>query len=225
MKIRYNAPVILTFSLIAVAIQLFNDNVYPGFSEYYFLVGPSMSVTDYLDYFRLFSHVLGHANWEHLLSNLTFILLLGPILEEKYGGLNMFIMILTTALVIGLINVAFFDTGLFGASGIVFMLITLVSIVDIEEGAIPLTYVLVVSIFIGKELLDIVNYDEISQMAHIVGGVLGALFGFVLAEDNARKAPRSYQSSISKSLKSNSKSNDKSNNRSNRLNKSYGKQR
>ena len=217
MKIRYNAPVILTFSLIAVAIQLVNDNVYPGFSEDYFLVGGSMSLTNYLDYFRLLSHVLGHANWQHLLGNLTFILLLGPILEEKYGGLNMFIMMMTTALVIGLINVVFFEAGLFGASGIVFMLITLVSIVDIEEGAIPLTYVLVVSIFIGKELLDIVNHDEISQMAHIVGGVLGALFGFMLAEDSGRKAPKAHKENTAKYLKNK--------NKYNKLNKSYGKQR
>ena len=220
MRIRYNSPVILTFSLIAVAIQLINDNVYPGFSEYYFLIGGSMSVTNYLDYFRLLSHVLGHANWQHLLSNLTFVLLLGPILEEKYGSLNMLFMILTTALVIGLINVVFFDAGLFGASGIVFMLITLVSIVDIEEGAIPLTYVLVVSIFIGKELFDIVNEDAISQMAHIVGGVLGALFGFMLAEDSGRKATKSYKSNTNNFLKYKRKSKNKSN----RLNKSYGKQ-
>ena len=34
-------------------------------------------------YFRLIGHVFGHADWEHFLGNITLILVVGPLLEEK----------------------------------------------------------------------------------------------------------------------------------------------
>jgi len=37
-----------------------------------------------LDYLRLFSYVLGHRDWLHLMSNFSFVLLIGPVLEEKH---------------------------------------------------------------------------------------------------------------------------------------------
>ena len=178
-KLRYNAPIILTFSLIAFAIYLVNV-MNPLFSIKYFAVRSTMSLTNPLDYWRLVSHVLGHANWGHLFGNITFILLLGPILEEKYGSRHIFWMIFITALLTGLINVIFFSKPLLGASGIVFMLIILISIVDIEKGSIPLSFVLVALIFVGKEFVSMFQADSISQMAHIIGGMAGAAFGFLL---------------------------------------------
>ena len=178
-RFKYNSPVILSFSLIAVLIYLmtFLD---PRFAQRFFMVGANMNPFNPIDYFRLVSHVLGHANWAHLVSNLSFILLLGPILEEKYGSRHIFWMILLTAGLTGIINIMFFSTALLGASGIVFMLIILVSIVDIEQGYIPLTFVLVSIIFLGKELINIFEPDSVSQMAHIIGGVAGAVCGFFL---------------------------------------------
>lgn len=176
-KVRYNAPVILTFSLLAIGIHLISSFI-PDFTRHFFVVGPTMSVTNPLDYVRLASHTLGHANWHHLFGNLTYILLLGPLLEEKYGSRAILWMMAATAVATGLINVLFLPTGLLGASSIVFMLIILASIVNVERGAIPLTFVLVTCIFLGSEILNIFREDTISQMAHIVGGALGAGFGF-----------------------------------------------
>lgn len=178
MKIQYNSPVILTFSLLAVVIQLLNLLFFPNLTYKYFLIRSTMSLLNPLDYFRLVSHVLGHASWSHLFSNLTYILLLGPILEEKYGSQSLFFMMFLTALSTGVLNVWFFSSGLLGASGIVFMLIILASITDIREGTIPLTFILVACIFLGTEMLQIFRTDQVSQMAHIVGGIAGACFGF-----------------------------------------------
>jgi membrane associated rhomboid family serine protease len=195
-KIHYNSPVILTFSLIAVGIQLLNT-LLPGVTEALFMVRPEMSIWNPLDYFRLVSHVLGHGSWQHLLGNITYVLLLGPILEEKYGNVAMLLMIVFTALITGLLNVLFFATALLGASGIVFMLIILASIVDVRAGEIPLTFVLVAGIFIGTELWNAFSPDQISQMAHIVGGSFGALFGFMLSHQLPRPgAPKSRKKNV-----------------------------
>ena len=103
MKIRYNAPVTLTFALIS-AVVLFLDKVLGTNIINAICVAPPKGhfiTSSPLSYIRLFSHVIGHADWNHLLSNFAFILLLGPILEEKYGSLSLFIMVAITALITG----------------------------------------------------------------------------------------------------------------------------
>lgn len=132
-----------------------------------------------VDYLRLVSHAIGHSSWSHLMGNFAIILLLGPILEEKYGSLNMLIMMLITALVTGLLNVLFLSTGLLGASGIVFMMILLVSFTNIRQGDIPLTFILVVVLYLTQEFANALRDDSVSQFAHITGGAIGSLFGFL----------------------------------------------
>jgi len=177
MKIKWNAPVILGFALICTAIYVVDKflmgNLMPIFTVY-----PQIDWTNPLSVSGLITHVAGHANLEHLLGNLTFILLLGPIIEEKYGSQKVLYMIMITALVTGLINVMFFDTGLLGASGIVFMLILLVSFTNVSSGEIPVTFILVALLFIGKELLQSVEVNQIAESAHIIGGACGSIFGF-----------------------------------------------
>ena len=182
MRIHYNSPVILTFSIIAVLVFILSAIFSSGITGTFFAVGSSFSFANPLDYFRLVSHVIGHASFQHLFSNLTLILLLGPILEEKYGSSTILSIMGVTALSTGIINVLLFSTGLLGASGIVFAFIILVSIVNMRRDSIPLSFILVSIIFIGGELLQVFQRDNISQTAHIVGGVIGAVFGFYLAQ-------------------------------------------
>jgi membrane associated rhomboid family serine protease len=100
-------------------------------------------------------------------------------LEEKYGSNNLLTMMFLTALITGILNVVFFSSGLLGASGIVFMMILLSSMTNLRQGKIPLTFVLVVFLFLGKEVLSIFQNNNISEFAHIVGGICGAIFGFM----------------------------------------------
>lgn len=178
MSIKYNSPVILTFALICSAIFFITKGI-PDFTMQYFAVGTSVNWADPVSIFNLFSHVLGHGSMEHLLGNLTFILLLGPIVEEKYGSKFTLLMIVFTALITGILNITFFNTGLLGASGIVFMLILLVSFTNVKGGQIPLTFILVAGLFIGKEIVQSLNADQVSQFAHIIGGICGSVFGFI----------------------------------------------
>ncbi len=177
MKITLNSPVILGFSLLCVAI-FFLDKIMVGTLMPYFALG-HVSLSQPISLITLFTHVIGHASIEHLMGNLTFILLIGPIIEEKYGKSALLIMMVLTALVTGILNVVFFHTGLMGASGIVFMLILLVSFTNSRSGEIPLTFILVAILFIGKEILYSLQTDQISQFAHIIGGICGSVFGFM----------------------------------------------
>ena len=163
MKIQYNSPVVLSYTIICSIIlavaPLTGMTLMSIFTVY-----PTMSPTNPLDYFRLFSHAMGHGDWNHLLSNFTFILLLGPMLEEKYGSANLLTMMFLTALVTGILNVMLFSNGLLGASGVVFMMILLSSMTNLRQGKIPLTFVLVVILFLGKEVLNIFTTNNVSEV-------------------------------------------------------------
>jgi membrane associated rhomboid family serine protease len=150
-----------------------------------FILLPEWNFTTASWYFRLFSHTMGHASTEHLMGNLAFILLIGPIVEEKYGAKNLIIMMASTALITAVLHLMFFNYGVLGASGIVFMLILIVSLVNFRNKEIPLTFILVVIIFIGKEVMSSFENDGISHFAHIIGGIVGAVFGFLLGGKKA----------------------------------------
>lgn len=176
MRLKFNSPVILGFSLICVAVYVL-DKATMGAVMPYFTLG-QVSTSHPVSFLTLFTHVIGHASVEHLMGNLTFILLLGPIVEEKYGDARTLLMMVITAFVTGILNILFFHTGLMGASGIVFMLILLVSFTNTKSGEIPVTFILVALLFIGKEILMSLSEDQVSQFAHIIGGVCGSFFGF-----------------------------------------------
>ncbi len=179
MRITYNAPVTLTFALVATLVLILDQLTGSALTERFFSIGGTMDWGNPLAYLRLVTHVIGHANWSHLLSNFAFILLLGPILEEKYGTVSLLLMMLITAVITGLLNVLFFSTGLLGASGIVFMTILLVSFTNFRKGEIPLTFILVVVLYLAREVIVAFQDDSISQFAHSAGGFCGSLFGFL----------------------------------------------
>lgn len=177
MKLKFNSPVVLGFSLACVAVYVL-DKMMAGHLMPYFALG-HVSLDQPLSIMTLFTHVLGHASIEHLMANLTFILLVGPIIEEKYGDMKTLFMMLVTALATAILNLLFFKTGLLGASGIVFMFILLVSFTNTKSGEIPITFILVAILFIGKEVIQSLQQDQISQFAHIMGGICGSIFGFI----------------------------------------------
>ncbi len=178
-KIQYNAPVTLTFALICLIILGANQVTNGLLNRYFFCVYFS-SFTDPMLYIRLFTHVLGHASWQHYFSNTMYILLLGPMLEEKYGSRTILSGILVTALITGIAHLLLNpETALLGASGIVFMMILLASFASFTQGHIPLTFLLIAAIYLGNEIASgLLSTDHISQLSHIIGGACGALLGF-----------------------------------------------
>lgn len=188
MVIRYNAPIILTFALVSAAAMLIAQFVGMGFMQSFFMVPGKYGGFNFfsLDFYKLVSHAIGHANWEHLLGNFTFILLIGPILEEKYGSSNILFMMIVTALVTGIVNVLFFQTALLGASGIVFMLIVLISFTNIKGNEIPVTLIVIILLFLTKEIIGMFQQNDISEAAHLIGGASGGIFGFFFSK-NTRK--------------------------------------
>ena len=181
LRISFNAPAILSFALLCVVVQLVSMLTKQASTNLLFSVYRS-SFANPLTYVRCFTHVLGHSGWDHLMGNMMYLLILGPMLEEKYGTANMIFVILATALVTGVINLIFFPTTrLLGASGVVFAMILLSSITTTKDRSIPVTFILVALLYIGQQVYQAIFVkDNISQMAHIVGGLVGTGLGFTM---------------------------------------------
>jgi membrane associated rhomboid family serine protease len=74
-----------------------------------------------------------------------------------------------------------------GASGLVFMLIFLSAVSGQERGKVPLTLILVAIVYLGREVADgLFRNDNISQLAHIAGGLCGFGFGMLAPKKRAR---------------------------------------
>ena len=181
LRIRFNAPVVLTFALLA-ALAVVLNGLTGGASTMRLFCVYRAPLSDPLTYLRFFGHVLGHADWSHYLSNMLLMLLVGPALEEKYGSRQLLLTIVITALATGLVQfLCFPNHALLGASGVVFMMIVLNSFTERQRGGIPLTLILVVILYLGSEIINgLTQADNVSQLTHIVGGICGIVFGFTL---------------------------------------------
>ena len=177
-KLSYNSPVILTFAAICLATLLLNWITRGWSNRMLFICYGHPRLMDPLTYLRIFSYVFGHASFTHFTGNMTMLLLVGPIVEERYGSWNLTIMMVVTALLGGLLNMIFFSTGLLGASGIVFMLIILSAFTNMKKGEIPLTLIIIAVIYLGQEIYSgITVHDNVSHFGHLCGGFSGLGFG------------------------------------------------
>ena len=180
-RITFNSPVILCFVTICFLVTLLNYLTGGKSNQAVFMTYHS-SLFSPLTYVRFLTHVFGHEGWQHFIGNMAYILLLGPMLEEKHGALKMIEVIVITALVTGVVNYVFFwNTALCGASGVAFAFILMASFTSFREGEISITFILVAVIYLGQQIYEgIVLQDDISNMAHILGGVVGGVLGFSL---------------------------------------------
>lgn len=180
-RIQFNSPVILIFSLISL-LALGLGAITNGWTTVHFFSVYRAPLSDGLAWLRLVTHVFGHAGYTHFMGNILMLLVVGPPLEEKYGGGNLAACILVTALISGLAQCLFSaNTILLGSSGIVFMLIVLSSFAGASEGKIPLTLILVLVLYLGGEVVDGLRaQDNVSHLTHIIGGLCGAGLGFLL---------------------------------------------
>ncbi len=187
-RISFNSPVILGFTLLSFAALLL-DKATGGMTNNLLFSVYHSSLLSPLTYVRFFGHVLGHAGWEHFIGNMMLLLVVGPLLEEKYGSLNLLFVVMATALATGVVNYIFFPhVQLLGASGVVFALILLSSFTSIREGSIPMTFLLVALIYISQEVYrGVFVQDNVSNLTHIVGGFVGSGLGYLMNKNKMNR--------------------------------------
>lgn len=187
-KFSFNSPVILGFTIVCF-VALFLNWLTRGWTNDTFFSVYHSSLLQPLTYVRFIGHIFGHADFSHLIGNMMLLLIVGPLLEEKYGSSNLIFVILTTALVTGIVNYIFFPhIALLGASGVVFAFILLSPFTGVKEGTIPITLILVAVLYIGEEVYKgIFLQDNVANLTHILGGIVGAALGYVMHKNKMNR--------------------------------------
>lgn len=179
---HYNSPAILTFALLSLGVLLLQNLTGDAATRFFAVYHTSWFSP--MQYIRMFTSTLGHANLQHFTGNFLLILLIGPLLEERYGTENLIFMMLVTSLVKGILFIILSPAGAaaMGASGIVFMLILLASVTNIQKGRIPITLLLALAVYVGQDIWSHMFGPDsnISYLSHIFGGLSGAVLAFVV---------------------------------------------
>ena len=178
-KITFNAPVVLGIvglSFIATLLGYLTGDI----SSRILFTTYRSAIWSPMTWIRAFTHIFGHADWAHFVGNMSYLLLLGPMLEEKYGSKTLAGVVAVTAFSTSLVKYLLFtNVALCGASGVVFAFILLSSFTSFKQGEIPLTFILVAVFFIGQQIFEgIFVRDNISNISHIVGGIIGGFLGY-----------------------------------------------
>ena len=184
-KLSFNAPVTLIIIFVSLAIMI-AETIFGSAVVSLFSASNNFNFVNPFFYLGLITHPITHNGWTHFLSNVPFLLLLGPLLEEKYGFKKLLLIIFITTILTGILNALFFSTALCGASGIVFLFIMLSSFANVKAKEVPLTFLLIAGLYIGQEVVNSLKPDNVSQFAHLLGGAFGSIFGFVFSEKNNR---------------------------------------
>ena len=119
-------------------------------------------------------------DWRWLLPAAGIGTICASISSQRFQQLVLGTIIALTALVTSIVHCFLFPhVGLCGASGVVFAFILLTSFTSFKDGELPVTVILVALIYIGKQVYEgIAVQDNISNLAHIIGGIVGAVIGY-----------------------------------------------
>ena len=176
----YNSKVVLSFFFICLVLLIIDYLTIHKLSK--FLALKRGSIFNPMTYLRMITNSFVSKDWNHFRSNFIYILLLGPMLEEKYGSIALLKMMLITSVASSIIVLIFSKKGALGASDITFMMIVLSSIVNIQGGKRPITLVLIILFYVADEVIKQILHlnDNISHLAHLAGAICGFVFGFYI---------------------------------------------
>jgi GlpG protein len=163
-----------------VAIGCVIGTYWPG-AQLLGIGGDLGSLLSPFTWLRLISWPFVHADSTHLIGNMMLFLLLSPGLEEKQGAIEYGFCLLLTAVIIGIVHLAFGrnDTALIGASGWVFMMIILATFTAGAARTIAVPTLIVAVLYGTQEIRAALAPSAVSQFAHLLGGACGLVFGLL----------------------------------------------
>ena len=174
----------LTYILIALTVVVFMlQNFTRGWIYFAFI--PAYAIREPWTYV---TSIFLHASIEHILVNMTVLLIIGSLLERLVGA-RKFIIIFLIAGVIGNIGYQITATNQFtpgiGASGAIYGLMGTLALIDPLQVVylgftVPLPIIVLVPVYALLDILGIFTPDSIAHGAHLGGLVIGILLGLCM---------------------------------------------
>lgn len=218
-SLKINAPVIVVIATISILAMIFDTFIIKGkvisnaFTCHASKASGSFSAFNFksaADYARMIFYIFGNNSWYSLFSGTIILILLGANLEERYGSRILLLMISTSCLVTGVLTACISTVPVTGADGIIFTMLFLASISEISKKEIPLTWLMILVLFISFKLYSTADFYHLKKFSQIIdknicvfiqliGGICGSLFGFIAAPKE-KKASRKETSKSKKTV-------------------------
>lgn len=202
LKFSYDAPVSLSMAILVIVLFVIDTLIIkkPAISQ--FIQAPTVTggsapfaFTSVKALFGIVFHIFSYFDFNQLLCDLIFIMLLGPFMEERYGSVIIGIMIFVASLFSGVLNACFCKFPASGGACVVFMLILLDALMNISKRKISASSITVLVLFIIRLYLVKNENGIIDVIIVIAGGLCGSLFAFI-ASPKARKARKENSSGL-----------------------------
>lgn len=179
--LKNNSPVIVAYVLISLTAFWLKDTEFGRTLLPWLSLPREIKSAEATYYLNFVSYIFGYENWDYLLQNITFLLLLGPLVEKKYSSKLVFLMLIVTASITGTLQVLFYGSSYagreIGGTCIVYMLIMVASATNIKSYEIPVTLVLLIGFLIGGLSITSRHYNSLPL---VVGGICGFIFAIVI---------------------------------------------
>ena len=193
-KFSYDSPVALSFAIITVLVYLLNTLVLKGKIDSFFYAPTAASgefafnFKEAASYLRLVLYQFGYFDLYFLFRDLIIILLLGQILEERYGSVIMGLMMFFSSLFSGVLNACFCTGKIYGAASIVIMMVFLNTLTSISKKNVSILSVATIALVVCSEFFT-KSHGFLGVIVSVAGGLCGSLFAF-LASPKARAATK-----------------------------------
>lgn len=182
-RLTVEAPVMILFCFVCVVVHVLQQTVWSNLNRF-LAVQDRVDFTNAMQIPSLFTHVIAHdGSLNHIKGNLVHLLLVGPSAEHVYGSPTMLLMIVLVAFTSALAHIALGNANShqLGASGVVFAVILLNSLVAAAAGTIPLSFLLTAGIYCWDELyLFFSGTDQVSHHAHLTGAIVGTAVAYYM---------------------------------------------
>ena len=137
---RWNSPIILLFCVIVFFVHLGYQTEFRDFFDTLFSVPRRFEWSNPSHYLSLVLYIFGDkGTWKHISTSMLLVVIVGPIIESRFGSIQLISMIIFTAFIVGLIDVLLFRGGLYGPLCISYLFTFLATFVNVKKRDIPLT--------------------------------------------------------------------------------------
>lgn len=187
-KVRLPAHGYYAYILIGITVLAFiAQNFIPGFTEALIANGNTILTKPW----TLVTYMFLHSGLFHILFNMLGLFFFGPLLERQIGSGKFLGLYIGSGIIAAIAQVLLFPSSLLlGASGAVFGILGALTILmpnmRIFVYFIPMKLVYAVILFAALDLVMMGSGDNIAHAAHLVGLLVGLVFGYLLKKSKGR---------------------------------------
>ncbi len=194
------APVIFSLvglSLLFCILKYFSQS--PSFAAYFSAPSCPGTKTAFnyqnpVEYLRFFLHIFGSQKFADTCVTFLLLLLTGTYIEQQFGSLFTFIIVLVSAIVTAVINTCFIKTPCSGLECIVWCIFLLTAFPPENRKNLSVPVLFTLSILILKDISLIIIEKDFTVISEITGGFAGSLVSLAVSSPKTRSKKTSSKS-------------------------------